>query len=86
VVTSTIPGRTARAEAKQEILLFLDSTTGSNTIMVRYLLKVMNTFLRQGNIEEKCYFLLCGGRNGKGMRCNLSAVTFLILCFYRYTR
>lgn len=76
----------ARAEAKQEILLFLDSITGSNTIMVRYLLKVMSTFLRQGNIEEKCYFLLGGGRNGKGMCCDACAVTLLILYFhYRYT-
>lgn len=32
----------------------------------KYVMKVMASFLKQGNQEEKCYFWLGKGRNGKG--------------------
>jgi len=46
--------------------------------MSQYLLEVMSTFLFQGNVEEKCYFLLGEGRNGK-VRFHISLLSLHLL-------
>lgn len=42
----------------------------------KYVMKVMASFLKQGNIEEKCYFWLGKGRNGKGTLSTLLSSSF----------
>lgn len=48
-----------------QFLLDITSDDDESDELVHYLLKVMSSFLFQGNEEEKCYFLLGEGRNGK---------------------
>jgi hypothetical protein len=69
----------ATANIKQ---FMLDITGGSveHFEMANYLCKVMSTFLFQGNMEEKCYFLLGEGRNGKV--CFISHVVLIFTCIY----
>lgn len=53
---------------QKEIHDFLDSIIDNNNLYEekQYLLKVMSSFLRQDNKEEKAYFWCGKGRNGKG--------------------
>lgn len=53
---------------QKEINDFLDSIIDKNNLHEekKYLLKVMSSFLRQDNKEEKAYFWCGKGRNGKG--------------------
>jgi phage/plasmid-associated DNA primase len=64
-------------EATANIKQFMLDITGGTVEhfeMANYLCKVMSTFLFQGNMEEKCYFLLGEGRNGKV--CFISVFSF----------
>lgn len=54
------------ASAVKDIEEFMYSITGADEDLITYMMKIMSSFLVQGNIEEKCFFLLGAGRNGKG--------------------
>ena len=55
-------------EETQDINDFIDSILNLETLNTEkpYIMKVLASFLRQCNIEEKAYFLTGIGRNGKG--------------------
>ena len=50
--------------AKEYIMTILHNTLNPDN--VDYVLKVVASFLKQSNPEEKAYFWLGRGRNGKG--------------------
>ncbi|RZK27137.1 MAG: hypothetical protein EOO43_00615 [Flavobacterium sp.] len=53
------------ATAKDNICHFLIDICGGHEL-ANYMMHILTSFLRQGNREEKIYFLLGPGRNGKG--------------------
>lgn len=55
-------------EEIEEINTFIDSILDHNDLVnqKKYLMTVLSSFLRQSNKEEKAYFFLGRGRNGKG--------------------
>ena len=52
-------------EEKGEIVKFLEEITENKNVK-NFLLITLSSFLKQNNAEEKCYFWLGRGRNGKG--------------------
>jgi hypothetical protein len=52
-------------QARDKILTFLSAIMGNDEEMVTYLLKVLASFLVQCNDEERAYFFIGAGRNGK---------------------
>lgn len=51
-------------KATANIKNFMTGDDDSSYEMADYMFKIMSSFLFQGNVEEKCFFLLDEGRNG----------------------